>query len=323
MTNLLARYAECIFWMSRYMERAENLARIIGVHEAFGHDLLAGRDWYTIVRLNADEQPFSARYPAATPQNVINFYTLDAQNGNSIVSAVRAARENARTLRPWISTEMWSQLNVFYNRLLELRPKDVALPNVARLCAVIKEGCQTHAGITEGTFYRDEGWHYYLLGKYLERADQTTRLLDIEFHTLLPNPTDVGSPLDFVRWHAVLRSAAGYHAFRRVYPRGMTASSVAGFLLCNEGFPRSASLCVREMNALLTRLKTRYRMHGGNGALEKLDQIHAALDRPIDQVLQSGLHSYLDGLQVRLNDVSVELGRDFFGHGPAVAVSTQ
>ena len=100
---------------------------------------------------------------------------------------IRAARENARTLRPWISTEMWSQINVFYNQLLALTPKDVVMPQLNRVCRMIKEACQTHTGITEGTFFRDQGWHFYEMGRLIERADQTTRLLDIKYHLLSPS----------------------------------------------------------------------------------------------------------------------------------------
>lgn len=314
MNNLLARYAECIFWMARYMERAENLARILDVHETFSHDIRGFKNWHTIVRLNGDDDKFFSRYDAATAENVVQFYVLDTQNPTSIVSAVRAARENARCLRPWISTEMWAQINVFYNRVLTLEPNDIALPNLTHLCSEIKETCQAHSGITEGTFYRDEGWYFYQLGKYIERADQTTRLLDIGYFSLLPSTGDTVGHQDFVQWHALLRSVAGYHAFRRVYPRGMTPAAIAGFILYNESFPRSVALCVRQINAVLTHLKSRYKLRGGNAAMERIDEIIATLtSRSIERVIEGGLHDYLDWLQLRLSNVTSELSHSFFG----------
>ena len=314
MNNLLARYAESIFWMARYMERAENLARILDVHETFSHDANGFKNWHTIVKLNGDNQKFFSRYDAATAENVVRFYVLDPQNPTSILSAVRAARENARCLRPWISTEMWSQINVFYNHVQTIQPRDTALPNLTHLCSEIKEACQAHAGITEGTFYRDEGWYFYQLGKYIERADQTTRLLDIGYFSMLPTAQEAGGHQDFVQWHALLRSVAGYHAFRRVYPRGMTPADIAGFILYNESFPRSVALCVREINAVLTHLKSRYKLRGGNAAMERIDEIMAALSsRPIERVIGDGLHDYLDWLQLRLSNVTSELSRSFFG----------
>jgi uncharacterized alpha-E superfamily protein len=162
------------------------------------------------------------------------------------------------------------------------------------------------------------------LGKYLERADQTTRLLDIKYHTLLPFADGVGSPLDVSQWNAVLRSAAGYHAFRRVYPRGMTPSAVAGFMLYNESFPRSVTTCVRQIDGLLVRLKSRYIVKGGSKAMERVDEIQAALhSRSIEDVIKSGLHEYLDWLQLHLNDVTQEISKAFFGAVPTGAMAEQ
>ncbi len=322
--NLLARYAESIFWMARYMERAENLARVLDVQETFVRDTRGATDWLSVVQLYADEEAFFARHSTATAETVVPFYVLDAQNPNSLVSMVRAARENARTLRPWISTEMWSQINVFYNHLLSLTPRDVAMQHLSRVCRTIKEACQTHAGITEGTFYRDQGWYFYQLGKYIERADQTTRLLDIKYHTLLPSPAHLGSSLDMQQWCTVLRSAAGYHAFRRVYPRGMTPTTVAGFILFNEGFPRSVVMCVRQIDGLLTRLKSRYTLRRGSEAMEKVDELLATiLNRPIEAVIAGGLHEYLDWVQQQLIGITAEIGHAFFGQQPAPLAQEQ
>ena len=322
--NLLARYAECIFWMARYMERAENLARILDVHETFARDTRGMTNWFSIVQLNADEKDFFSRHDRPTAEAVVHYYMFDTQHTNSLVSMLRMARENARVLRPWISTEMWTQINVFHNKLVEMNGKDVALPNLSKVCTWIKEECQTHTGITEGTFYRDQGWYFYQLGKYIERADQTTRLLDIKYHTLLPSPVAVGSTLDMSQWTTVLRSAAGYHAFRRVYPRGMSPTTVAGFMMFNEGFPRSVVMCVRQIDGLLTRLKSRYTLRGGSEAMEKVDELLGALlARPIEEVIQVGLHEYLDWVQGQLCGITNEIGRAFFGQSVVPMTQSQ
>lgn len=313
-TALLCRYAEAAFWMARYMERAENLARILDVNETFARDTDGAQNWLSIVRLNADEERFFTRHDEASGRAVLQFYVLDTENPSSIMSAVAMARENARTLRPLISTEMWSQLNVFHGWLRELTASDLTLSAVSRLCGQIKENCQTHAGIIEGTFYRDQGWYFYHLGKYLERADQTTRLLDIKYHTLLPSPSDVGTPVDVSQWNALLRSAAGYHAFRRMQPHGLQPTRVAGFLIFDREFPRSVTACVMLVNDLLTRLKSRYHLRGGNQALERLDDLLAAMaDQTADQIVAAGLHEFLDWVQLRLGEVAVDLSDEFFG----------
>lgn len=313
MAALLARYAECIFWMARYMERAENLSRILDVHETFARDSYGITNWLPILRLNADEKRFFELYPTAGAKNVLNFYVLDQQNPTSIIAAIAAARENARQLRPLISTEMWAHLNMFYNRLLALEPADLAAHNIQRLCASIKEACQTHTGITEGTFFRDQGWYFYNLGRNLERADQTTRLLDIKYHTLLPSPRDVGTPIDISQWNSLLRSAAGYHAFRRVYPRGMTPAGVAGFLLFNDNFPRSVLVCMREVDSLLNRLNSKYRLRRGTLPLERSDELLGNLaNQSINAVIAVGLHEYLDGLQINFASLSNDIAQAFF-----------
>ncbi|MGA8401678.1 MAG: alpha-E domain-containing protein, partial [Stellaceae bacterium] len=152
---LLARYAECIFWLSRFVERAENLARILEVHETYARDKTGARDWYSIVQLNADEETFAEKHSTASARNVIRFYLNDRENPTSILNTVKSARENGRTLRPLISTEMWVQLNVFYNRLNRIDDGELTPGALSPLLNDIKQACQTFTGITEGTFYRD------------------------------------------------------------------------------------------------------------------------------------------------------------------------
>jgi uncharacterized alpha-E superfamily protein len=314
---LLARYADCIFWLARYVERAENLARILDVNETFSRDSTGGQNWRSIVQLNADEGRFFAAHAAATADSVLKFYVVDAENPTSITSAVRSARENARTLRPLISTEMWVQLNVFYNRLAAIRAEDLAPGRLAALFATIKEACQTHTGITEGTFFRDQGWYFYQLGRYLERADQTTRLLDIKYHLLLPHPANVGSPTDVSQWNALLRSAAGYHAYRRLHTASTTPARIAGFLLLNQAFPRSVHHCVRETARLLGEVKSRYALRGANAAAEELDRLRAVLGTlTISAILAEGLHEFLDLVQRQLIAVTGDLSLAFFGYRP-------
>ncbi len=314
MSNLLARYADATFWMARYMERAENLARILDVNETFSRDTRGGQNWQSVLQLYDDEEHFHASNDEATAEAVIRYYVLDPDNPGSIRSAIRAARQNARTLRPLISTEMWIHLNIFYNRLGALTEDDVSEHRLARLCNFIKEGCQTHSGITEGTFYRDAGWYFYQLGRNLERADQTTRLLDVKYHLLLPSVAQVGSPFDVSQWNALLRSASGYHAFRRVHPSGMTPAAVAGFLLFHQSFPRSVAGCVTGFDAMLDALIERYGLTSGREVATEVDQLRMALSGDkINDVIGRGLHEYLDGIQVKLTAITGQLARAFFG----------
>jgi uncharacterized alpha-E superfamily protein len=311
MTELLARNADCIIWLARYMERAENLARILGVAETFARDR-AGRNWLAVVQINADEERFFARHRVADAHTVPHFYILDPDNSNSILSSVKAARENARTLRPLISIEMWRQINRLNSWMTGLSANAVAPANLVALCEEIKEACQLHMGITEGTFYRDQAHYFYHLGKSIERADQTTRLLDIKYHTLLPRPEDVGSALDTSHWNALLKAVAGYQASRRVMAGKITPRSVAAFLLFSDSFPRSVILCVRQMEWLLTQLRTRYQLRGGVKALELMDELRAVLtEKTIDDVIAMGLHEFLDWVQRQLIMIFAEIQQSF------------
>lgn len=319
MRRLLSRYAEAIYWLARYMERAENLARILDVNETFSRDSRGWQNWRSILELFRDEETYFEQHEDADADSVIYFYTLDQRNPSSILSAINLARSNARTLRPLISTEMWIQMNMLSNKLKSMQREDLSEPRLTRFCSLVKEACQTHTGITEGTFYRDEGWFFYQIGRSIERADQTTRLLDVKYHLLLPKVEAVGSPLDVSQWNAVLRSAAGYHAFRRVQPSGMTTAGVAGFLLFHNRFPRSVSACVHDMTNRLNQLRSAYRLKGGSKALEELDELVSVLDDvTIDEVIDKGLHEFIDWLQLKLNCVHNELGTAYFGY-PAVS----
>jgi uncharacterized alpha-E superfamily protein len=222
--------------MARYMERAENLARILEVNETFARDERGANDWLPILKLHRDEESFFERYKKATSQDVVRFYIIDAENPNSIFSSVRAARENARSIRHLISLETWVQLNVFYNWVAGLTKRNLRLSEISRLCTRIKEGVQLHSGIVTGTLYRDQVWSFHRLGVFTELADQVTRLIDIKYHALLPSWKDVGSPVDIAQWNALLRSASAYHGYRRVFPSGMTPTTVAGFILLNPRF---------------------------------------------------------------------------------------
>ena len=309
--------------MARYMERAENLARVLDVNETFSRDSQGSQNWPSVLQLYDDGEQFHEDHATASAEAVISFYTLDLKNPGSILSAVRMARENARTLRPLISTEMWTQLNIFYNKLRDLTEEDAREPRLARLCGVIKEACQAHSGITEGTFYRDAGWFFYQLGRNLERADQTTRLLDVKYHLLLPVEAEVGSPVDVSQWNAVLRSASGYHAFRRVHPSGMDPAAVAGFLLFHDSFPRSVAACVMAFANRLAELRSRYGLTRGAPVAAETEALRGALETTtVAQVIDQGLHEYIDAIQLRLIALNNELGRAFFGPEAAEPDST-
>lgn len=312
-TPLLARYAEGLFWMARYLERVENLARLIDVTQTFESPGRETESWFAMIRINADEDGFAKSGLPATADNVKRYYLLDRDNPTGIPASLEAARTNARTLRPLISTEMWMQMNVFHREMLSIEEYQLQGDQLSRLCARIKDGVQAHTGITEGTFYRDQGWDFYQLGRLIERADQTTRLLDIRYHLLVPGDAAERKQAELTQWGGVLRGAAGYHAFRRIAPPGFTPADVVGFLLHDTSFPRSVALCVEQIEVHLSQLRRRYGLRGTVAALERVEELRAGLiGRKVDSIIQDGLHLFLDGVQRDLILLGAEIGTAFF-----------
>lgn len=310
-TPLLSRYAESLFWMARYLERAENLARVLDVAQTFESTVNPAQAWESVIAINADEAAFKERHGAPSPEKIKRFYMLDPGNPTGVRYAVDMAKQNARTLRPLISTEMWQHLNMFQAEVAALTGAGISGDRFSRTCARVKEAVQLHTGITDGTFYRDQGWYFLSLGRLIERADQTTRLLDIKYHLLLPRIADIGSPLDVSQWHALLRAAAGYHAYRHTHASVLTPRSVAGFLLFDASFPRSVLLCVRQAERINQQLNAR--LGGGGRAATRIEELRAGLEgQDIDDVVDRGMHEFLDGVQHQLIGIAAAIGTAFF-----------
>ncbi len=312
-TVLLARYAEGLFWMARYVERVENLARLIDITQTFESPGRQDEAWSALLRINADEGRFLESGGTLDGEGIKRFYLLDRANPTSIPASLEAARTNARTLRPLISTEMWVQMNVFHRAAMAIAPWELQGDHLTRLCARLKEGVQAHTGITEGTFFRDQGWNFYMLGRLIERADQTTRLLDIKYHLLQMHDGEERRMAELVQWGGVLRAAAGYHAFRRVARAGFEPADVVAFLLSDRSFPRSVTLCVSQVEWHLMQLRSRYNLRGTVAALERIEEVRAALSsNPVDDLISHGLHDFLDALQRDLILLAGEIGYAFF-----------
>lgn len=317
-SHLLSRFAENIFWLARYMERAEDLARILDVNETFARDSRGGHEWLPVLQLNVDEERFFERYDKATGTAVVKFYVSDRDNPTSIASSLHMARENARSLRHLISTEMWLQLNVFYNEVAALKRRELALVNLSSLCERLKQGYQAHAGITEGTLYRDESWCFYNIGKYIERADQTSRLLDITYHRLTNAAAADGAPPDSSQWNALLRSVAGYHAYRRTHPRGLSPETVAAFLIYDRDFPRSMAACLRQVITLCQRLEDEHGLAIARPLASHLRHLkRQILTRSRKTVRRDAakLHAFVDAFQLELVALTDEMSKTYFAHG--------
>jgi len=294
------------------MQRAENLARILEVNETFARNVHGENEWLPIIKLHCDEELFGKLYRLVDGSRVVRFYIIDEGNPNSIRQCINFARENARSIRHLISLEVWVQLNVFYNWIRELTTRNLRAAELSRLCGRIKEGCQLHFGIADSTLYRDQIYSFYRLGRLLELCDQTTRLVDIKYHSLLPAAEDVGTALDVAQWNALLRSAAAYHGYRRVYPHEMTPATVAGFILLDPHFPRSIRHCSGQIEQTLNALLARGELGDVEFASENLDALKFLAARTPDAVIGYGLHEYLDEVQIALNRLGEQIDQTFF-----------
>ena len=311
-TALLTRDAEGLFWMARYLERVENLARLIDVTQTFESPGREAEAWGALVAIMADQEGITERQLPFDAPSIKRFYLLDATNPNGIPGALEVARINARRLRPLISTEMWMQLNVFHRDVMSIDRSELEGDALSRLCRRIKEGVQAHTGITEGTFFRDQGWHFYEIGRLIERADQTTRLLDIKYHLLSPVMAEERRVVELTQWNALLRAAAGYHAFRRVSVAGFVPADVVAFLLLDTSFARSVALCIAQMEWHLHNLRSRYGLRDSAGVLERISEVRGGMNQDIPALLEHGLHGFLDGMQRDLQGLAELIGTAFF-----------
>jgi uncharacterized alpha-E superfamily protein len=309
---LLSRVADAMYWMSRYIERAENIARYIGVNLNLQLDLplTPSQQWQPLIDTTGDTEEFKKRYRDATQANVIEFLAYDDQNPSSIVSCLSAARENARSVRETISPGMWEQINSMY---LHIQQHD-SIPEPERLLDSFREirmGCHLFQGLTDATLSHNEAWHFIQLGRRLERADKTSRILDVKYFLLLPSLKDVGTPYDDIHWAAVLKSVSGFEMYRKTYGR-ITPRNVVEFLVMDRDFPRAIQYCISEANESLHRItgvpldSFRYRSEQLLGLLEGELNFTG-----VDDVLSSGLHEYLDNLQRKMNNVDNALHADF------------
>jgi uncharacterized alpha-E superfamily protein len=314
---LLSRVANAIYWMSRYIERAENVARFIAVNQNLMLDLPRGYGdmWHPILDTTGDRALFLEHYGVATEENVIRFLAFDPQYANSIYSCVLAARENARSVRETISSEMWEQINSLY--LLITAESRKPVPEVLpEFCHHVRMACHLFQGITQVTLSHNEAWHFIRLGCTLERADKTTRILDVKYFILLPSLSDVGTPYDDIQWAAVLKSVSGLEMYRKRYGR-ISPSRIVEFMLLDSEFPRAVRFCVSRADQSL---------HGITGtplgtfsclSERNLGMLRAELDyAQVKVILQGGLHEFFDSMQTKMNTIDECILGDYFALRP-------
>jgi uncharacterized alpha-E superfamily protein len=304
--------------MARYIERAENVARFIGVNMHLMLDLPSEeKQWQPIVDTTGDARVFLERYSSATQDTVVEFLSRDSKNPNSVYSCIRAARENARSVREIISSEMWEQVNALYLLVRDshgLTPD--ALPSYFH---EVRMACDQFQGVTDSTMTHNEAWHFIGLGRTLERADKTTRLLDVKYFILLPSVSDVGTPYDEVQWAAVLKSVSGFEMYRKKHGR-ISPPRLVEFLLFDNEFPRAVRYSVGRADRSLHSITGTPTGTFSCTSEQRLGMLKSELDfGRVDATVAAGLHEFLDGLQVKMNKIDECIFHDFFAQWTAAA----
>jgi uncharacterized alpha-E superfamily protein len=298
---MLSRVADSLYWINRYVERAENISRFVEVSEAMALDCPPGsaEPWLPLIDASGDRELFDKLYPSGRPEDVIRFLVRDADNPSSVLNCLEFARENARQIRDVITTEMWEQINDVYWNLQEVsfwsQPPQEQLREIRR-------ACQLFYGITDATLSRDLCWQFSRLGRLLERADKTTRILDVKYFLLLPTHEEVGGVLDELQWIALLCTAGAYQMFRQSRHQAIAPEAVAAFLLLDPIFPRSVRYCLERISDTLRIIRSSA-VPGPPDDLECL--VGLVLARwsftRIDELIANGLHEAIDHLQQDLN----------------------
>ncbi|MEN1785097.1 MAG: alpha-E domain-containing protein, partial [Bacteroidota bacterium] len=250
---MLSRIANAMYWMNRYVERAENYARFMDVNFNLSLESAPNVDqqWKPLVVITGDWERYSAKFEVVDKRKVIYFMGFDPDNPNSIYSSICLARENARAIRPELTKEVWERINALYHKMKDaLRQKRWEQNDPRLFFTEIKEGCQLLYGIYATTITRSDGWHFGKLGQLIERADKTSRVLDVKYHILLYNIRAVGSPLDLLQWGALLKSVSAYDMYRKKYGK-LKALNISEFLILDEVFPRSMYFCLMGAEASL------------------------------------------------------------------------
>jgi uncharacterized alpha-E superfamily protein len=313
---MLCRTANELYWMGRHIERAENTARLLDVtyrmsllpYEVIEPGLAWAEPWAVPLVTSGLATDFYERFQQLSAENVLRFMVLDAANSSSVYCCLRAARESARSVRGAITSEMYEDLNSAW---LEMRDHDydrVQAGGVSEFLEWVKMRSHLFRGVTFGTMLRDEAYHFIRLGTHIERADNTARILDIKYHTLLPSAADVGGAVDYYQWSALLRSVSGFESYRKIYSDVITPRRVAELLVLREDMPRSLHACLNLIHDTLETLcddGTR-EVERAAGALHA--QLHYART---DDIIKLGLHEYLMEFLDRISELGVEINRHF------------
>jgi uncharacterized alpha-E superfamily protein len=310
---MLSRVADRIFWMSRQMERAENTARILGVTSnlvLFGTDEGQDQNLLAPLSITGTEEAYRGRFDKLTLPALIEFMALDDKNPSSIYSCLKWARENAHAVRWQITSEMWETLNATWIEIKGMKKKQVTGAGATQFFDWVKDRSHLFRGVTYGTIVRGEAFNFSRLGTFLERADNTARILDVKYHILLPSVEDVGGALDYYQWAALLRSVSSFETYRALYRDQIFPIKVAQLLILERRMPRSLAACFDQVKEALDRTRGEH-----DSSVKRLAyELHARLTHAdVEEIFASGLHEYLTECLESIDELGGRIQRAYLG----------
>jgi uncharacterized alpha-E superfamily protein len=310
---MLGRTANGIFWMSRYLERAENTARLLdaGFRMALTRDRMAAREeWRSVLVTTGQAGAYSAQHDEFTGPLVTNFILRERGNPDSVLSMIENARTNARAVRTAITREVWEATNESWMILCEILSRPVRADNLGQVLAAVRRQSTLVCGAMEGTMLRNEIFNFARIGTFLERSDNTARILDVKYHLLLPSVGWVGSSLDNAQWEMVLRSVSGERAYRWLHAGVMEPRGIAEFLILDGRFPRSLSYCHEKLRSNMASLAREYGHESASNELLR-DAVARLHQTSIEQIFEFGLHEFIVTIIAGIGRIADMIAADY------------
>jgi uncharacterized alpha-E superfamily protein len=309
---MLSRTADHLYWMARYIERAENMARVLDVTYRMSLVSSAAQSeeelWRAPVLIADDVATFERNYGSYNAASVMRYMALDEGNPSSIVSCLGAARENARSVRVAMSSEMWESVNSLWLELLQRIREGISEAEIGEFCDWVKSRSHLFRGVTYGTMLRDDGYKFVRLGSFIERADNTARLLDAKYHLLMLSGAEAAK-VDYYEWSSLLRSVSSFEAYQKVYRDTIEPSKVAELLVLRDDMPRSLHACYDEITPILEKICTAR----GHECLRMAGETHARMHfGRMEDIFVHGLHEFLQNFIARNNRLGMEIQHAFF-----------
>ena len=309
---MLSRTADYLYWMARYIERAENMARVLDVTYSMSLVPNAAQSeaalWLPALEISGNVEAYEEDYDSVNAADVIHYLAMDMNNPSSIYNALRNARENARAVRVAMTSETWENINALWLEFDQFRGQDLAQNGLREFCDWVKARSHLFRGVCFGTMLRDDAFSFVRLGTFIERADNTARLLDVKYHLLLPEEEEVGGAVDYYEWSAVLRSVSAFQAYQKIFSDTIVPWRVAELLVLRRDMPRSLHACLDEVNHILDQLSG----HRQTECRRLAGELHARLRfGKMQDIFQKGLHEFLSDFIDANNLLGAEIQRDF------------